>query len=52
VGGCLYLHAEDVAVVAARRVGDEVRYAFSAVCGKFLEEDFRLWFCEGPHIVV
>lgn len=45
----VYLHAEDVAVVAAGRVGDQVRDAFPAVGGEFLEEHFRLGFGKGPH---
>lgn len=46
------MDAEDVAVVAAGRVGDEVCDAFAAVGGEFLEERFCLGFCEGPHFVL
>jgi hypothetical protein len=46
-----YLHAKDVAVVSTRWVGDEVGYAFSAVCSEFLEESLRLGLCEWAHCV-
>ena len=44
-----YLDAEDVAVVAARWVGDQVRDAFPAVGCEFFEENLRLRFGKGPH---
>ena len=47
----MYLDAEDVAVVAAGGVGDQVRDAFPAVGCEFLEENFCLGFGEGPHCV-
>jgi hypothetical protein len=45
----MYLNAEDIAVIAAGRVGDQVRDAFAAVGRELLKEHFRLGFGEGTH---
>lgn len=44
-----YLYAEDMAVVAAGRVGDQVRDALAAVGCELLKESFGLGFCERSH---